>query len=190
MSTTEDGKIIAMFRDRDERAVEEFLLSYRRLCMGIAREITGDERDAEECVSDTCLRLWNSIPPEKPVSLRSYAAHITKNLALNRAESAGAAKRSAILEELDECTVQEFTCSPEELLANGMLSRAIDEFLETLAERDAVLFVRRYWYSEPVKEIAGYLGITENAATKRLTKTRKKLKKFLTGKGVYGNEEG
>lgn len=179
-----------MFWNRDERAVEEFLGSYRRLCMGIAREITGDERDAEECVSDTCLRLWNSIPPEKPVSLRSYAAHITKNLALNRAEYAGAAKRSAILEELEECAAQDFTHSPEELLENGMLSRAIDEFLETLTERDAVLFVRRYWYSDPVKEIAGLLGMTENAVTKRLIKTRKKLKKFLTGKGVYGHEEG
>ncbi len=190
MSTTEDGKIIAMFWNRDERAVEEFLRSYRRLCMGIAREITGDERDAEECVNDTCLRLWNSIPPEKPFSLRSYAAHITKNLALNRAEYAGAAKRSGILEELDECVAQEFPHSPEEMLENGMLSRAIDEFLESLDKRDAVLFVRRYWYSDPVKAIAELLGMTENAVTKRLAKTRKKLKKFLTEKGVRGYEEG
>lgn len=178
-----------MFRNRDERAVEEFLKSYRRLCTGIAREITGDERDAEECVSDTCLRLWNSIPPEKPVSLRSYAAHITKNLALNRTQYSSAAKRSGILAELEECAAQDFTQAPEEILEKSVLSHAIDEFLETLSERDAKLFVRRYWYSEPVKEIAVFFGMTENAVTKRLAVTRKKLKKFLTGKGVYGNEE-
>lgn len=178
-----------MFWKRDERAVEEFLCSYRRLCMGIAREITGNELDAEECVNDTCLRLWNSIPPEKPVSLRSYAAHITKNLALNRAEYGNASKRTGILEELDECAA-DFNSSPEEMLENGNLSRAIDGFLETLPERDAVLFVRRYWYSDAVKDIASMVGISENAVSKRLAKTRKKLKKFLTGKGVYGNEKG
>ena len=79
--------------------------------------------------------------------------------------------------------------SPEEILEKSVLSHAIDEFLETLSERDAKLFVRRYWYSEPVKEIAVFFGMTENAVTKRLAVTRKKLKKFLTGKGVYGNEE-
>lgn len=157
--------------------------------MTIAREITGDERDAEECVNDTCLRLWNSIPPEKPVSLRAYAAHITKNLALNRVEYAGAAVRSAVLLELEECTAQDFSQLPENILENGELSHAIDAFLETLSARDAKLFVRRYWYSEPVKEIALFFGMTENAVSKRLASVRKKLKKYLSEKGVYGYEE-
>ncbi|MBQ8512313.1 MAG: sigma-70 family RNA polymerase sigma factor [Clostridia bacterium] len=188
MSTTEDGKIIAMFWSRDEGAVREFLAVYRRLCLTVAREITGDERDAEECVNDTCLRLWNSIPPEKPVSLRSYAAHITKNLALNRAEYRNAEKRAGVLTELDECMTRDFSHDPDELLENGVLSSAIDAFLETIPQTDAKLFVRRYWYSEPVKEIAAFFGMSENAVTKRLGRTRKKLGKYLSEKGVYGHE--
>ncbi|MGN1128401.1 MAG: RNA polymerase sigma factor, partial [Candidatus Flemingiibacterium sp.] len=97
----EDAKIVALFWQRDERAITEFEQAHKRLCLSVARDITGDASDAEECFADTCLAVWNSIPPEKPESLRAYALRICKNFALNLVKAKSRQKRSAILVELD-----------------------------------------------------------------------------------------
>ena len=94
--------IVALFFARDERAIAEFDRSLGALCYKIALDLTGDPGAAEECLNDTRLRLWNAIPPEDPASLRAYAARIVRNLALNRLDRERSAKRSAVLEELDE----------------------------------------------------------------------------------------
>ncbi len=175
----DDRAIIALFWKRDERAIREFEAAYRPLCMTIAREITGDRGAAEECCNDACLRLWNSIPPQKPLSLKAYASRIIRNLALNRAEKENARKRSAVLVELEECAAAEL---PD--LDAPEVGRMLDAFLETLPPLQVKLFVRRYYYSEPVGEIAARLGIKENKASKLLAKTRTALRKFLLERGI------
>lgn len=175
----EDAKIIALFWQRDESALKELEKRVGRRCLHAALEITGDSLDAEECFSDTCLAVWNAIPPEKPDSLCGYALRICKNFALNVVKAKRSQKRSAILVELDECVSDSIPdLEPDEI------GRLIDGFLEKLPRREAVIFVRRYNFSEPVKDIAAALGMTENQVSKILQKLRGKLKKHLSGGGV------
>ena len=175
----EDTKIVALFWQRDERAITEFEQAHKRLCLSVSRDITGDASDAEECFADTCLAVWNSIPPEKPESLRAYALRICKNFALNLVKAKSRQKRSAILVELDECISD--SLPDMEPQAIGAL---IDTFMETLPKREAVIFVRRYNCSQPVKDIAAAVGLTENQVSKILQKLRRKLKKHLEKEGI------
>lgn len=175
----DDTKIITMFFSRDERAITEFSAAHKRLCVTAANEITGNAHDAEECFSDTCLALWNSIPPEMPASLRAYALRICKNFALNLVKANRRQKRSAILVELDECITETIPdLEPTEI---GAL---IDGFLETLPRREAVVFVRRYNCSQPVGDVARSVGMTENQVSKILQKLRRKLKNHLEKEGI------
>ncbi len=175
----EDAKIVELFWQRDERAISEFEKSYKRMCTSCAKELTGDASDAEECFSDTCLALWNSIPPQKPESLRAYGMHVCRNLALNRVRSKLAQKRSAILVELDECMTESLDdATPREI------GRAIDTFLTSLPKKEAVIFMRRYYLSEPVKDIAARLEMNENKISKILMKLRKKLRQILEERGI------
>lgn len=175
----DDTKIITLFWNRDERSITEFSAAHKRLCISAANEITGNMHDAEECFSDTCMALWNSIPPQKPESLRAYALRICKNFALNLVKAKGRQKRSAVLVELDEClsdTIPDM--EPSEI------GRMIDAFMETLPKREAIIFVRRYNCSQPVKDIAAAVGMTENQVSKILQKLRRKLKKHLEKEGI------
>ena len=175
----EDSKIITLFWQRNEQAITEFTASHKRLCICAANEITGNPHDAEECWSDTCLAVWNSIPPQKPESLRAYALRICKNFALNLVKTKNRQKRSAILVELDECITDSLPdTEPQDI---GVL---IDAFMETLPKREAVIFVRRYNCSQPVKDIAATVCMTENQVSKILAKLRKKLRKHLEKEGI------
>lgn len=175
----EDTKLIALFRQRDERAITEFEQFYKRLCISAAREITGNLSDAEECYNDTCLAVWNSIPPQKPESLRAYALRICKNFALNLVKANNRQKRSAILVELDECVSDALTeMQPQEI------GHMIDAFMEKLPKREAVIFLRRYNCSQPVKDIALAVGMTENQVSKILQKLRRRLRKHLEKEGI------
>ena len=175
----DDAKIITLFWNRDERAIAEFSQSHKRLCVAAANEITGNAHDAEECFSDTCLAVWNSIPPEKPESLRAYALRICKNFALNLVKAKSTQKRSAVLVELDECLSD--SIPDMEPQAIGTL---IDSFMETLPKREAIIFVRRYNLSQSVKDIAAVMDMTENQVSKILAKLRKKLQKHLEKEGI------
>lgn len=175
----EDAKIVALFWQRDERAITEFERSHKRLCISVANEITGNTADAEECFSDTCLAVWNSIPPQKPESLRAYALRICKNFALNLVKAKNRQKRSAILVELDECISDSLPdLEPQEI------GHMIDDFMETLPKIEAVIFLRRYNCSQSVKNIAAAVGMTENQISKILQKLRRKLKKHLEKEGI------
>ncbi|MBQ4353894.1 MAG: sigma-70 family RNA polymerase sigma factor [Clostridia bacterium] len=178
-----EQKIIGLFWARRESAISEFEKQYKNLCLKLARDITGSEETAEECLNDLYLRLWNSIPPEKPLSLKSYACRIIRNLALHQLEKQTAQKRSAVLTELDECiassAVSETIASSEAEEESREIGRMIDAFLETLPKREALVFVRRYFYSDSVKAIAQRSGLKENKISKMLAKTRKALKVYL-----------
>jgi len=175
----DDSKIIALFWQRDERAIAEFIASHKRLCLCAANEITDNSHDAEECFADTCLAVWNSIPPQNPKSLRAYALRICKNFALNLVKAKSTQKRSAVLVELDECLSDTIpNMEPTEI------GRMIDSFMETLPKREAVIFVRRYNCSQSVKDIAASVGMTENQVSKILQKLRKKLQKHLEKEGI------
>ena len=176
-----DEAIVELYWNRNEKAIKETDKKYGGYLLTIAYNIVRNKQDSEECLNDTYLRLWNAIPPERPQSLRAYAARIVRNLAIDRVAARETRKRSALLCELDD-TVGDLSLAVFD--GDDALSEALDVFLGTLAPPDAAVFIRRYWHSEPVGEIARYYGVTENAISKRLQRTRKRLRKFLTERRI------
>ena len=175
-----DCDIIRLLLDRNEQAITAITAKYGKYCMTIARDILGNEQDAEECVSDVYLKVWNSIPPDEPASLKAYIAVLTRRLSINRYHESRAAKRNRELEvafeELEACIP-----APEE--AAEELPELLNEFLAGLKDTDRRLFVRRYWYAMMPAELAKKEGMTVNAVTIKLYKTRNKLRNFLEERG-------
>lgn len=176
----DDKQIIRLFFERSERAITELSRKYGALCFQIADNILNDRRDAEECVNDAWLGAWNSIPPQRPDPLRTYVCRIARNHALKRLRANTALKRGSrfevSLEELEACAAGD---PPDEQLSASELTAQINAFLAALDRNDRVMFVRRYWFAEPLAEIAEAFGISENNAAVRLRRIRKKLRKNL-----------
>ena len=173
----EDKDIIALFLQRSGDAVTE-----------TDKNICRDSRDAEECVNDAYLAVWNSIPPQKPASLKLFLARITRNLAFNRyneyrAEKRGGGETSLVLDELAECI--ESGESVESELDRRQLGELIRGFVRTLPKKERQIFVRRYFFTEPVSSISKLCGMTENNFSVTLHRTRKKLKELLKKEGFY-----
>ena len=199
----EDAQIIELYWARDERAITETDGKYGSYCRAIAHRIVHSAEDTEECVNDTYLHTWNAIPPTRPDILKLYLARITRNLSFNRYKALHAAKRGggeidAALDELSECVAAagtrgavltgastgDYMDSPQEQsLVAKELTQCINDFVKSLPERDAGLFLRRYFYTEGVREIAAASGLTENNVSVILNRTRKKLKEHLAAEG-------
>ena len=180
----EDQDIVALFWQRSERAIPETEARYGRLLLALCRNLLDDGRDAEECVSDTLLALWNAIPPARPAPLSAYACKVARQLALKRRRDSQAQKRDSRLTlPLDELAEAISVPSAEENWDAEQLGRAIDAFLDRQKQTDRVLFVRRYWFGDEVKTAAGLLGLSENAASARLRRLRLRLRDELTKEG-------
>ena len=182
----EDGKILDLFFDRDERALTETQMKYGSYCFTVANGILECAEDAEEVVSDTWLRAWYSIPPKRPVFLRLFLGKIARNLAFTHWRNRNAAKRGGgeaelVLEELSECIPGRE--SVDDSLNEKELARTIQNFLDTLPEREQDIFLRRYFYTEATPSIAGRYGMKEANVLRILSRTRKKLKDYLTEEG-------
>ena len=181
----QDNDLIAMYFARDERAATESDRKFGGYCYTVAYNILGNAQDAEECVNDTLVRLWESIPPARPDNLYAYTAAITRNLAKNRLKSSQAQRRGgteipAVLDELRDCTDPD---TVEQELDRRALGDALNRFLGTLKPDHRKIFVQRYWYLCPVDEIAENLELTKSKVTVTLMRTRKKLEAFLKKEG-------
>lgn len=181
-----DTEIISLFSSRDERALAAVSEKYGGICLRIARNILKNDQDAEECVNDTYLKVWESIPPERPDSLCAYVTRITRNRSIDRYRSERSKKRGGgevplILEELEECVAD--NGSVELAAERHELLKAINEFLESLPAPKRVAFVSRYCLCENAASIAKRLGVTKNSVSVNLGRTRKSLTDFLKGKG-------
>ena len=160
---------------------------YGNLCHKIAMNILHNRQDAEECVNDTYLASWNTIPPQRPEPLRMYVCRIARNLSIKKYHSNTAFKRNSFydvaLDELEACIPSAATL--EDAFDAKELAERINRFLETLDEKDRIMFVRRYWFSDSVSEIAAKFQMSSHNATVRLSRIRKKLEKFLLKEGFY-----
>lgn len=181
----DDKQIIALFFARSEQAIAELDVKYGRLCQSIARNILNNNQDAEECVNDAYLGAWNTIPPQKPNPLQAYIIKIVRNIAITKYHSNTAQKRNSYydiaLDELENCLCSVDT--PEATLQAKELSALINRFLAGLDTRSRVMFVRRYWYSDPINQIAESFGMRPNSVTVQLSRIRGKLRKFLIQEG-------
>lgn len=183
----DDSKIIELYWDRSEQAISETSKKYGRYCHHIAYSILRKDEDSEECVNDTYLRAWDSIPPQRPNKLQTFLGKITRNLSLNKREKMSAEKRGAgqtsfILDELSECIPDEE--DTVRTVENMFIRDVLDRFLDELPTETRKIFVRRYFYMSPVKEIANEYGLSESKVTVTLFRTRKKLKTALEKESI------
>ena len=183
----DDRNIIELFFARDEKALSESQTKYGRYCSAVSKNILGNDEDAEEVLNDTLLRAWNSIPPEKPKSLKVYLGTLARNLSLDRyrkmtAEKRGGCEAAICLEEAEEFLVDTKSISDE--YEKREFVKFLNEFLHSLPERDCDIFVRRYFYCESTANIARRFELKEPNVLVILSRTRKALKKALQ-KGGY-----
>ena len=179
-----DRQILQLLLSRAEQAIEALAAAYGSRLYGIAHNILGSNRDAEECVNDTYLALWNAIPPEEPDPLCAYAYRTGRNIALKRLRSNTAAIRRAdydlSLEELAGCIP---AGDLWEQMEARELGRILNAFLESLSKENRIIFLRRYWFGDSVKSIAKSLGLKEGTVSARLSRTRTALKHYLITEG-------
>lgn len=182
----DDNQIIELFFARDEGAIACAQREYGAYCASIAKGILADRGSAEECVNDTWLKCWQSIPPQRPKSLKGYAGRIVRNLALSALRSEKAQKRGGgqvqlALDELGE--VVSGADTPEGALNRQALLAALDGFLAALPERDRNLFLRRYWYLDSVEQLAKRFHMSKTQVTTTLHRLRQRLRVHLQQEG-------
>lgn len=179
----EDHEIVELYWSRDERAIGETASKYGSYCGSIAMNILSSAEDTEECLNDTWLRTWNSIPPTRPSVLRVFVGKIARNLALDRYKARNAEKRAGgefamSLDELDECV------GAEDSLESERIGESISRFLRTQSREARSVFVCRYFYCDSVSDIARRFGLSESKVKSMLFRTRSKLKIHLEGEGI------
>ncbi|MGN1002369.1 MAG: RNA polymerase sigma factor [Oscillospiraceae bacterium] len=181
-----EEKILDLFFARSEQAIAELDTKYGAACRRLSLGILGDERDAEECVSDAYLGVWNTVPPQRPSPLLAFLLKIVRNLSLKRYRANTAQKRGSVydaaLEELSACLAGSDTV--EDALSARELAGYIQRFLDTLSPENRVVFLRRYWFSDSYAEIARRTGLSEKNVSVRLSRTRGQLRRYLRERGV------
>ena len=188
----DDTAIVALYWARDERALTETAARFGAYCRRIAMNILHSHHDAEECENDTWLAAWNSMPDNRPARLAPYLGRITRNLALDRAEAAGAQKRGGgqanlLLDELAECLPA--AGSVEQSYDAAETARVINDFLRKEPAKARNIFLRRYWYCDPAAEIAARFGMKESAVRVQLHRTRQRLAAYLQEQGIARKED-
>lgn len=182
-----DQRIIELFFARSDQAVTELERKYGARLLPVARNLTGDLLDAEECVNDVLLTAWNSIPPQRPKPLSGWLYSVTRNIAMNRYRANTAAKRGGgeITRALDELeNIVSGPGTPEEALARKELARALNRFLSGLPRTDRALFLGRYYAGEPYHVLALRLELTEEHCRMKIARLRKRLRRQLEKDGV------
>ena len=182
-----DEKIIELFFARSEQGIRELDIKYGKVCRKLSYNIMSNRQDAEECVNDAYLGAWNAIPPVKPDPLLTYICKIVRNISLNLYHRKEAAKRSSrytiAMEEIEACIAA--TNAVEAEIEAVELAHIIEGFLDTLTVENRVLFMRRYWFSDSCRDIAGFMGLTEKNVSVRLTRIREKLRQYLIEREVF-----
>ena len=181
----EDSQIIGLYFKRDESAITETETKYGAFCHGIALNILSINADADECVNDTYLQAWNSIPPKKPDKLGAWLGKVVRNIAFNLWKKNHRQKRYAgmeqLLNELEDCIPSPVTVERE--IEEQELTEVINTWLASLSQNDRILFIRRYWHGETVTMLAQESGMSSANMAKRMYRLRKGLKFKLEKEG-------
>ena len=183
----EDDQIIDLFFERKECAIKALSDKYHRLCYSIIMKIVTDKRDIDECINDSYLKIWNSIPPEYPNSLPAYLARIARNVALDRYSYNTAKMRNSDLTTAF-AELEPYLCIQEDstdtYLDEQQFKEFINRFLRKQPRDHRIFFVRKYWYGDSIKEIASECRVSEEKVKTSLFRTRNKLKSALLKEGI------
>lgn len=181
-----DRDIVDLLRGHDERGIELLRLRYGRLAMKIAYNLLGCDADAEECVSDAICAMWERIPMQTPNPLLPYFLRTVRNAALKQRRAMQTQKRSGgvLLSQEAWDALAELELFSDREDDSERIREALNGFLGTLRREDRILFVRRYWFEDPIGDIAALLGMSENHVRVRLTRCKKKLKQYLEREGI------
>lgn len=183
----DDGQIIDLYWARSEAAISETASKYSRYCHSIAFNILHNNEDSEECVNDTYMRAWGAMPPQRPNRLSTFLGKITRNLSLNKYEKFTAEKRGfgqvpLVLDELQDCIPS--AGSVEQTIEDAALAEVFNRFLTALPTETRKIFMRRYWYLSPIREIAGDYSFSEGKVKMILFRARNDLKRILEKEGI------
>ena len=182
----DDNGIIQLYWDRNDQAIRATSEKYGHYCKTIAKNILNNEEDAEECVNDTYLNAWNSMPSHWPEQLVTFLGKITRNLSFNKykhdhAEKRGGGEITLVLDELTDCVSD--VDNVEQMFDRQELVITINSFVRSLSSEKRNIFVRRYWYADSISDIASDYGMLQGTVSKTLERTRKQLKAYLTERG-------
>ena len=181
-----DANIVQLYWDRNEQAIPATADKYGNYCTSIAQNILGSREDAEECVNDTYLNAWNSMPPHRPSILSAFLGKIVRNLSFNRYKRNAADKRGGgqlpmVLDELSDLVSGKDDVEQE--IDRKELVNTIDAFLDTLTPEKRSIFISRYWYTDSISEIAVQHGMKAGAVSMTLNRLRLKLHNYLLERG-------
>ena len=182
----DDAQIVQLYWDRDDQAIPATSDKYGNYCTSIAMNILSNQEDAEECVNDTYLIAWNSMPPHKPSILSTFLGKITRNLSFNRyrrntANKRGGGELPVVLEELSDLVSGKDDV--EQAFDQIELTKAIDTFLDSLSPKKRSIFISRYWYTDSISEIAVRHNMNDGAVSMTLHRLRLKLHNYLLERG-------
>ena len=183
----EDNKIVQLYLDRDENAIAETKAKYENYCFSISYSVLHDQQDCEETLNDTYLAVWNAIPPHHPLNLATFIGKICRNLSLNKwrylsAEKRGGDRVTLSFDELEGCIGEDRRF--RENLEEKALTVTINEFLAGLKDNERNVFVCRYWYFDPIEDIAKRFSYSSSKTKMMLKRTRDKLRDYLIKEGV------
>ena len=183
----DDKAILDLYWRRSETAISETSAKYGAYCYTIAYNILSNREDSEESVNDTYLAAWNSMPPQRPASLPAFLGKITRYISLDHWKKRSRLKRGGgqmplCLDELQDCVSGRETA--EDAVLRKELLAGVNRFLEGLGETERKVFLCRYWYLDPIADIAGRFGFTQSKVTSMLHRTRKKLNTYLAKEGL------
>ena len=183
----DDDMILNMYWVRCESAIDETAKKYGNYCAVIAKNILNNNEDSEECVNDTYLKTWESIPPQRPLLFRSFLGKITRNLALNkykelRTQKRGGGEVALLFSELEDCIPSSSNVELE--CEAGIVIDAINKCLMSMNDENRTVFVRRYWYADSIGAIASRCQMSESKVKSMLFRTRNILKNHLENEGV------
>ena len=182
-----DSEIIALYQNREEKAIAETEKAYGNYCHAIAYHILRNESDAKECVNDAYMALWQAIPPAYPNQLKAFLGKTVRNIALNRAKQStrkkrGGNQREVLLSELEECVPA--VTSVEQGAEDRVITECIERFLYAQPEEKRTVFLRRYWYADSLREIGKSYRMSEGKVKSMLFRRRKELQEYLAKEGV------
>ena len=186
-STMSDEQIVELYWQRNERAIKETDIKYKSFLLSVAYNIVGDTRDSEECLNDTYIGAWNAMPPTRPTLLQAFLATIMRRTAIDRYKARKRQKRVASELTVSLSEVEEFIADDDgysEVNAKE-LGRVISDFVRALPDRRMYIFMSRYYFARPIKEIARLLKCSESTVNKEIAAIKRDLKENLEKEGYF-----